>query len=63
VIKVERRKIEGMNQLKFYCIYTWKCHNETPCIAILKNKNAFFKKQRTGRENRSCLGIGTSWRG
>jgi hypothetical protein len=23
-------------------IYTWKCHKETPCIAIIKKKSQFF---------------------
>jgi hypothetical protein len=40
-------------------IYTWKCHSETPCRAIL-NKNTFFEKWRTGRQNRSYLEVGTS---
>jgi hypothetical protein len=30
------------------------------CIAIKQNKNVFFQKQRTGKENRFCLGVGTS---
>jgi hypothetical protein len=25
-------------------MYMWKCHNETPCEAILTNKNVFFSK-------------------
>jgi hypothetical protein len=34
------------------------------CIGILNKQNVFFlEKQRTGRENRSCLGVGTTWRG
>jgi hypothetical protein len=47
-VKIERQKIEGMNELGLQCIYKWKCHNETPCIAFL-NKNAFFQKRKTGR--------------
>jgi hypothetical protein len=30
-----------MNQFGLHYIYTWKCHKETPCIAIL-SKNAIF---------------------
>jgi hypothetical protein len=42
-----------------YDTYIWKCHKETPCIDILnKQKCHFFLKQtqRTGGQNRSCLG-------
>jgi hypothetical protein len=43
--------------------HTWKCHNKTPYLAIL-NKNVFFflHKWRTGRQNRSCPGVGTNGR-
>jgi hypothetical protein len=42
-IKVERRKIEEMNQFRLKYIYTWKCHKETPYVAILtKQKHHFF---------------------
>jgi hypothetical protein len=30
-----------MNQFGLECIYVWKCHKETPYIAIL-NKNVMF---------------------
>jgi hypothetical protein len=37
--------MEGMNGLGMHVyIYTWKCHNETPCIAILKKQNFIFLK-------------------
>jgi hypothetical protein len=36
--KVERRKLERMNQLGMYYIYTGKCHNEIPWIGDLKNE-------------------------
>jgi hypothetical protein len=26
--------------------YIWKCHKETPCIAILNKQKAFFPKQK-----------------
>jgi hypothetical protein len=39
---VERRKKKGTSQFGIYYIYTWKCHNETPCIATL---NVFFSKK------------------
>jgi hypothetical protein len=34
--------MEGINQFIIYT-YTWKCHNETPCLGIL-NKNVLFQK-------------------
>jgi hypothetical protein len=42
-------------------MYTWKCHKEIPCVAILnkQTKNVIFfvlQNQRTGDHNRSCLG-------
>jgi hypothetical protein len=40
--KVERRKMEGMNQFGIQYIYTWKCRNETLCVDL---KNSFFQKQ------------------
>jgi hypothetical protein len=33
--KVEKRKTEKMNQFWLQCIYTCKCHKDTPCVAIL----------------------------
>jgi hypothetical protein len=40
---LESRKIEKMDQFVFSYIHTWKCHKETPCIAILnKEKNIIF---------------------
>jgi hypothetical protein len=45
--KVERRKIEQINQFGISHIYTWKRYNETPCIAILKKQKwHFFYKNR-----------------
>jgi hypothetical protein len=38
--KVERRKIEEMNQFGLKHLYAWKCHKETPCI--LRKKNVIF---------------------
>jgi hypothetical protein len=29
--------------------YTWKCHNETPCVAILNNRNVFSQKELEGK--------------
>jgi hypothetical protein len=41
--KVERRKIEKMNQTGLYYIYTWTCHKEIPYKTILcKNVISFF---------------------
>jgi hypothetical protein len=38
--------MEGMNQFRTIYIHTWKCHNETPCVAILnKQKCLFFKNE------------------
>jgi hypothetical protein len=33
-----------MNQFGLQYIYTWKCHNETPCIAILNKQKCLFSK-------------------
>jgi hypothetical protein len=42
--KVERRKMEGINQFRIQYIYTRKCHNETLCIATLNKQKVFFSK-------------------
>jgi hypothetical protein len=57
-----------MNQFRLWYIYTWKCHNEIPCMAILDKQKCHFLKQnqRIGRQNRSCLGDGrgeNTWKG
>jgi hypothetical protein len=54
---VESRKIEERNQFSLQFIYTWKCHKETPCVAILNKKKSFFSytNWRAGEQNRSCL--------
>jgi hypothetical protein len=31
-----------MNQFGLLYIYTWKCHKETPCVAILNNEKCHF---------------------
>jgi hypothetical protein len=31
-----------MNQFRLSYIYTWKCHKETPCIAILRKLKCLF---------------------
>jgi hypothetical protein len=31
-----------MNKLGLQCTYTWKCHKETPCIAILNKQKCHF---------------------
>jgi hypothetical protein len=39
--------LEVINQFGLQYIYTWKWHNETPCIAILnKQTNTSFFKNR-----------------
>jgi hypothetical protein len=41
----ERRKIKGMNQFRLQYIYTWKCHNETPCTSFFsKTENRKVKQ-------------------
>jgi hypothetical protein len=55
-----------MSQFKLEFIYTWKCHKETPCIAILNNeKYHFLKTQLENRRVEQVLprGVGTSGRG
>jgi hypothetical protein len=60
--KVQRRKIEEMNQLRLQYMYTWKCHKETPCVSIL-NKNVIFfiykiREQKGGTRPAWVGGIG-----
>jgi hypothetical protein len=40
--KVERRKMDGMNQFMMLYIYTWKCHNENLCIDILNKQKCLL---------------------
>jgi hypothetical protein len=47
---IERRKIEGMNQFKLKYIHTLKCHNETPCIAILNKQKFHFLFYKNGEQ-------------
>jgi hypothetical protein len=37
---VERRKIDEMSQFGLQ----WKCHKETPCVAILNKNDIFFSR-------------------
>jgi hypothetical protein len=55
--KVERRKVEKMNQFGIKYIYTWKCYNETPCIDIL-NKQKFLFSKTGGRKVKQVLSRG-----
>jgi hypothetical protein len=59
-IKGVRRKIEEMNQFRLQYIYTWKCHKETFCIAIV-NKNVILKIKSDNRVVEQVLpgGVGT----
>jgi hypothetical protein len=67
--KVERRKIEEMNQFRFY-IYIWKCHKKILCVAILnKQKCHFFSFTKSGGQNRVLfvgrlipVGVEKRWR-
>jgi hypothetical protein len=59
---VERRKMEVMNQLWLQYIYTCKCHNGTPCIAIL-NKNVFFSKNKDRKVKQVLSGSWFQWEG
>jgi hypothetical protein len=43
--KIERRKTEGISQLRLSYIFTWKCHSETPYRATL-NKMPFFSPKK-----------------
>jgi hypothetical protein len=51
-----------------YNIYTWKCHKETPCVALLNKQKCLFKtKQNKNREQEGktgpVWGFGTNGRG
>jgi hypothetical protein len=63
-IKVERSKIKGMNEFRLQYIYTWKCHNETPCKAILNKQkcNFFYKNREREGKTSPVWGAGTSGR-
>jgi hypothetical protein len=45
-------------------MYTWKCHNEAPCIAILNNQKCllFFPKNRTDCKTGPVWGL-YQWEG
>jgi hypothetical protein len=64
--KVERKKIE-MNQFRLQCIYTWKCHKETPHVAILDKQKwhyfSFTKSENRRAEQVLPRGADTSERG
>jgi hypothetical protein len=51
--------MEGMNQFGIQYIYTWKYHNETLCIDILKM--SFFKNG--GQEGKTDPVSGYQWEG
>jgi hypothetical protein len=50
--------MEEMNQSGMQYIYTWKCHNETPCIAILNKQSFFFLPKIENREAKQVLSGG-----
>jgi hypothetical protein len=56
---VEGRKIEDMKQFGLLYLYILKCHEKTPCIAILKKAKLsfFFFYQIRKQEGR----IGSVW--
>jgi hypothetical protein len=63
--KGENRENEPIQTI---ILYTWKCHKETPCIAILNKPKCHFFSSFTKSENRRVEqvlsgGVGTSGRG
>jgi hypothetical protein len=46
-------------------LYTWKYHNEIPCIAVLNKQNHlfFFSKTEDRKVKQFYLGVDTSGRG
>jgi hypothetical protein len=60
--KVERRKIEQMNQIS-YNIYAWKCHKETPCVAILNKQKFIFLNKINNRKAKHALSGGSGTAG
>jgi hypothetical protein len=61
-INVRRGKIEEMDQFGLSYIYTWKCHKETPCIAILnKQKYLFFFFFKNGEQEGQTGPSGDQW--
>jgi hypothetical protein len=56
--------MEGMNQFGIQYIYTWQCHNETPCIAILnKQKSLLFSKTEVSKVRQFLFGGRYQWEG
>jgi hypothetical protein len=47
--KVERTKIGEMNKFSLQ----WKCHKETPCVAILSNQKCHFFSSSKSEEGRT----------
>jgi hypothetical protein len=43
--------------------YTWKCHNETPVIAILNTQKCICSKTKNRKVKQDLSGVGTSRRG
>jgi hypothetical protein len=54
--KVERRKMQRMNQFMIQYIYIWNCHDEALCIAIL-NKKCLFFLSKNGEQEGSFWGL------
>jgi hypothetical protein len=66
VTKIERIKLEEIKQIGLQYIFMWKCHKETPCVAISKMllfSFLLYKNQRIGGQTRSCLRGWYQWGG
>jgi hypothetical protein len=61
-----KEKNRGDEPIQVVILAYMEMSHETPCTAISNKQKCFvlfcFQKQRIGRQNRSCLGAGTSGR-
>jgi hypothetical protein len=58
-----KEKIRGDEPVWDIIIYTWKCHNETPCIAILYKQKCLFSKTEDGKVKQVPSGSWHQWEG
>jgi hypothetical protein len=49
-----------MNQFRIENIHTWKCNNETPCIAILNKQKCLFSKKKDRKVEQVLSAVGTN---
>jgi hypothetical protein len=53
--------MEEMSHFRIYYIYTWKCLNETPCIAILNKQKCLSLKTENRKVKQVLSGGWYQW--